>query len=103
MDIVYKERDKGIPVGDLRGGTLIRGAPGHPEVLYMVLSCTGLGLTMHVDEDLTPLVNLNYGGIRAIPSCTPVEVYEGKLHASPLPYNLPPVDYMTKEAIKRNF
>jgi hypothetical protein len=87
MDIVYQERDKGIPVGDLRGGTLIRGAPGHPEVLYMVLNrrrvhkkgCgTDYGLTMHVDEDLTPLVNLNYGGIRAIPSCTPVEVYEGR-------------------------
>jgi hypothetical protein len=112
MDIVFGNCDSRVNVGDLKSGTLVRGVPNYPEVLYMVLNrrrvhkkgCgTAYGVTLSVEEDLTALVNLNYGGIRGIPSCTPVDVYEGKLHASPLPYNRSTTEYMTKEALKRNF
>lgn len=85
MKITIAEHTRVIEVGKLKYGTVLTGAPGHPNAVYIKVS-KSFGQGIEFRRYLTNcslLLNLNSGTLRLVPGDSRVNILDAEMNACP--------------------
>jgi len=87
-EIIFNEKIVKNPrIGELDYGTIITGAPGHPNSFYIKINKKreNAGICISCPHKHSLILNLKTGDIRAIPGDALVTVLEAKINVAIVP------------------
>lgn len=83
MEVIVNLNPGNVEIGKLEYGTLITGITTHPKCVYIKVNKRhlGSGVELDTDKDMSVLLNVKTGGLRAVHGSTKVIVLDAELHA----------------------